>query len=279
MPKTSVVISLISIITVRRETLRKTIFSLFSQLARDAVDQFVPDKVRVSSRKPWEDSDIEGARRALVIAKLRFHQNRTDENRLKSSRGAKILSDLYVLKENEWLTSIIENLMKLSGDHQYKEVWNQINFISGRKARVSATINANSDEERVKLWVEHFRKLLSPTVKITGKRVVHAPVLPDIAKASIRRTLLESQQSAQQPISDLLFWSVPNGVNKRGNYKTYVHILLQDYTGEQKKVVKKEYAGAVQQVKSAMEDRGQWRRETQKSTEELKRARTRKDRK
>ena len=29
-----------------------------------------------------------------------------------------------------------------------------------------------------------------------------------------------STQSARQPVSDLLFWSVPNGVNKKGNFTT-----------------------------------------------------------
>ena len=155
-------------------------YTLFSQLAREAVDKYVPDKVRVSGRKPWEDEDIVGARRELVKAKLNFHQSRTDENRQRSAQCAKILSDLYVRKENEWYSNLSEQLMQLSGDHQYKEVWNQINYISGRKARVSATINADSEEQRVRLWVEHFQKLLSPAVKSSGKKVVHAPALPGV---------------------------------------------------------------------------------------------------
>ena len=32
----------------------------------------------------------------------------------------------------------------------------------------------------MRLWVKHFCKLLSPTVKTSGKKVVHAPVLPGV---------------------------------------------------------------------------------------------------
>ena len=81
---------------------------------------------------------------------------------------------------DESSSSSSSSSMKLSGDHQYKEVWNQINFISGRKARVATNINADSEEERVRIWVEHFRKLLSPTVPTSSKRVVHAPILPNV---------------------------------------------------------------------------------------------------
>ena len=120
------------------------------------------------------------ARKNLVIAKLSFHQCRSDDNRLGVANHAKALSELYVQKENCWYASMGDELQKLVGDHQYKAVWSQIDNISGRKARVRVNINADNEEERVLLWVEHFRKLLSPTVQSTNRRVVHPPVLPSI---------------------------------------------------------------------------------------------------
>ena len=124
---------------------------------------------------------MECARRNLVVAKLSFHQCRSDDNKLGVANRAKALSDLYVQKENSYYAARSDELLKLTGDHQYKAVWAEIDNVSGRKARVRASIYADSEEERVKLWVEHFRKLLSPVVQISSRRVVHPPVLPNIA--------------------------------------------------------------------------------------------------
>ena len=65
-------------------------------------------------------------------------------------------------------------------------------------------------------------------------------------------------QSAYQPIHDLLFWTIPDGIQKPGNYKTYIKVLLEDYGGD--KIKKKELAEAVLQIKSAMENRVEWKK-------------------
>ena len=65
-------------------------------------------------------------------------------------------------------------------------------------------------------------------------------------------------QSANQPIHELLFWSVPDGVQKPGNWTTYVKVLLEDFGGE--KVVKKNQAGAVLQIQKALENRLEWKK-------------------
>ena len=68
-------------------------YSLFSWLARDSVGKDVPDKVRVSSRKPLEDSNIVEARRALMQAKLisiRTELTRIDLNRRNVQRSCQI---------------------------------------------------------------------------------------------------------------------------------------------------------------------------------------------
>ena len=154
-----------------------TDYSLFSRVESEALEQFVPEKVRVNRRKPWEDVDIEKARRDLVIAKLSFHQCRSNDNKIGVASRAKALSDLYVQKENSWYAAQSDELLKLVGDHQYKAVWSKIDSISGRKARVRVSINAESEEERVLLWVEHFKKLLSPAVQTNTRKVVHPPAL------------------------------------------------------------------------------------------------------
>jgi hypothetical protein len=140
----------------------------------------VPVKDKVIKRKPWEDEEIIIARKALEQAKLKYQFCRTPDNKVAAAEAAKHLSELYVSKENLYYYNLSLELMVISGDHQYSEIWRQIDKISGRKARKQHVINADSDEERVQLWVSHFTKLLSPTVAPEKKKVVHNPVFPGI---------------------------------------------------------------------------------------------------
>ena len=66
-----------------------------------------------------------------------------------------------------------------------------------------------------------------------------------------------SNQSAKQPVHDLLFWTVPDGVQRQGNYTTYVKVLLKDFGGD--KITKKDLPAAIAQVQDAMKDRQEWR--------------------
>ena len=67
-----------------------------------------------------------------------------------------------------------------------------------------------------------------------------------------------SAQSAYQPIHDLLFWSVPDGVARSGAYFTNIKLLIEDFAGE--RIKKKDQAAAVLQIKSAMENRMEWKK-------------------
>jgi hypothetical protein len=126
----------------------------------------------------WETCLI-NARKALEQDKLKYQFCRTPDKKV-AAAAAKHLYELYVSKENLYYNNLSLELMSISGDHQYSEVWRQIDKISGRKTRKQYVINADSDEERVQLWVSHFTKLLSPTVAPEKKKVVHNPVFPGI---------------------------------------------------------------------------------------------------
>ena len=69
-----------------------------------------------------------------------------------------------------------------------------------------------------------------------------------------------SQESAIQPVSDLLFWTVPAGgeyKRGKGNCTTYIDTLLKDHAGE--KIRKKDHIVAVSNLTTAMEDRDTWK--------------------
>jgi hypothetical protein len=155
-------------------------YTLFSELTREAIEKFVPKQDKIIKRKPWEDVEITQARKVLEVAKIKFQNCRTPENKKVAASAAKTLSDLYISKENLYYIKLSNELMAMSGDNQHAEAWRQVNKISGRKARTQHVINADSEEERTKIWVSHFKNLLSPSVTPSLKKVVHAPVLPHL---------------------------------------------------------------------------------------------------
>ena len=112
-----------------------------------------------------------------------------------------------------------------------------------------------------------YTKLLRYALNIKwSDKITNKELYGDLSPVSVRlreRRLIfaghcwRSRESAKQPVSELIFWSVPGGVNRPGPKKTYVKVLLEDLgdTG----VRKKELADAVEPIKAAMEDRVAWR--------------------
>ena len=113
-----------------------------------------------------------------------------------------------------------------------------------------------------------YTKLLRYALNVSWKdHITNVELFGKLPKVSVRlreRRLTfaghcwRCHESAPQPIHDLLFWSVPDGVQKKGNWTTYVKVLLEDYGGE--KVKKGDLNGAILQIKEAMGNRITWKK-------------------
>jgi hypothetical protein len=83
-----------------------------------------------------------------------------------------------------------------------------------------------------------YTKLLRYALNISWKdKITNEVLYGDLEPVSVRlreRRLIfaghcwRSCQTAIQPVSDLLFWKVPRGTNKQGNWKPYTKILEKD---------------------------------------------------
>jgi hypothetical protein len=146
-------------------------YSTLASSIREAVKRNVPNIVRVKKSEPWMDSDVCEVRERYHSARLVFKSRRTNENRQVMANLAKELSDLYVLKQQRYLNNIASDIMNLTGDHRSKAAWRQINFLSGRKCRMSGLIAAEDANERLKLWFNHFSNLLSPSSETTRQHL------------------------------------------------------------------------------------------------------------
>ena len=70
-----------------------------------------------------------------------------------------------------FLKQLSDTLLKLTGNHLNKEAWQHIDVTTDRNARSINIDDADSNEERRRKWISHFRKLLCPELVSSGKTV------------------------------------------------------------------------------------------------------------
>ena len=76
---------------------------------------------------------------------------------------AKQLSDMYIQKKNEYYLDLANDLMKLTADNQSSKVWQTINKITNRNT-VKTGLIPEDNNERLRLWHDYLKTLLSPEV-------------------------------------------------------------------------------------------------------------------
>jgi hypothetical protein len=91
----------------------------------------------------------------------------------------KELSELYMVKQENYLNEMAEEIEQSIADGRNAQVWKVINQLSGRKTRTSGLIAAEDSDARVKLWFKYFKGLLSPVVKPVKENLFLSKVVPD----------------------------------------------------------------------------------------------------
>ena len=93
--------------------------------------------------------------RNVLICTDRFLANRRNR-----SQYAPDLQMVYEELEEKELTGRINDIKQAHANQQHAEAWKLINDITGRKKSPAGKLNAKNQEERKKLWFNHFSKLL-----------------------------------------------------------------------------------------------------------------------
>ena len=75
--------------------------------------------------------------------------------------AAKSLAQLYVDKEEVFYASMASEVEQASKDGKHSAAWKAIDQMTGRKCRQVCSIAADSQEERITLWRDHFKRLLA----------------------------------------------------------------------------------------------------------------------
>ena len=92
-------------------------------------------------------------------------RTRSNTSKLKDARNK--LKETYLSEQKKYIESKIQEIKDAADNKQSATAWQIVNEISGRKASNKAKLKANSDEERIQLWHNHFKELYGKPPNIT----------------------------------------------------------------------------------------------------------------
>ena len=117
-------------------------------------------------------------KRALVkTASKNYRKNPTNTNALKLKTAQYQLAGIYIKEQTEYIQIQIDKIRDSVEDRQSRIAWQTINEVSRRKNTAEAKLKAANQQERIKLWKQHFENLLGNPPKIT-----HEPITRIISK-------------------------------------------------------------------------------------------------
>ena len=117
-------------------------------------------------------------KRALVKTAIKnYRKNPTNTNALKLKTAQYQLSGVYIKEQTEYIQNQIDKIRDSMEDRQSRIAWQTINEVSRRKNTAKAKLKAANQQERIKLWKQHFENLLGNPPKIT-----HEPITRIISK-------------------------------------------------------------------------------------------------
>ena len=115
-------------------------------------------------------------KRALVkTASKNYRKNTTNTNARKLKTAQYQLS--YIKEQTEYIQNRIDKIRDTVEDRQSRIAWQTINEVSSRKSTAKAKLKAANQQERIKLWKQHFENLLGNPPKVT-----HEPITRIISK-------------------------------------------------------------------------------------------------
>ena len=131
------------------------------QAHNESAKQHIPIRKRQIKGNAWETIEVCDKRRSLHEAYEVNRKNPNSTNRLRLENEKIELDDAY---QSEQAKFVQEKVAVIEGTHTNNKArlaWNTVNEVSKK-----GQLRADSPEERVKLWKDHFEKLLgqSPVV-------------------------------------------------------------------------------------------------------------------
>ena len=143
----------------------------------EAAAKYIPTKIKTKYRVPWETLAVREKRALVKTASKNNRKNPTNTNALKLKTAQYQLAGIYIKEQTEYIQNQIDKIRDSVEDRQSRIAWQTINEVSRRKNTAKAKLKAANQQERIKLWKQHFENLLGNPPKIT-----HEPITRIISK-------------------------------------------------------------------------------------------------
>ena len=81
------------------------------------------------------------------------------------------LAGIYLKEQTEFIQNKINKIRDSVEDRQSRIAWQAINEVSRRKRTAKAKLKAANQQERIKLWKQHFENLLTNPPNVTQEPI------------------------------------------------------------------------------------------------------------
>ena len=102
----------------------------------------------------------------MKTASKSFRKNPTNTNAIKLKKALDQLTGIYLKEQTEYVQNQIDKIRDSVEDRQSVIAWQTINEVSRRKSTAKVKLKAANQQERIKLWKQHFENLQGNTPKI-----------------------------------------------------------------------------------------------------------------
>ena len=133
----------------------------------EAAANCIPTKPRTKYRVPWETLAVREKCADVKTASKCNRKNQMDTNALKLKKAQNELASIYLKEQTEYIQNQIDKIRDSVEDRQSRIAWQTINEVSTRKNTAKAKLKATNQQERIKLWKQHFENLLGNPTKVT----------------------------------------------------------------------------------------------------------------
>ena len=143
----------------------------FVEAHLEAAAKCIPTKPKTKYRAPWETPAVREKRALVKTASKSYQKNPTNTNARKLEKAQHQLTGIYLKEQAEYIQNQIDKIRDSVEDRQSRIAWQTINEVSRRKSTAKAKLKAASQQERVKLWEQHFKNLLGNPPEITDEPI------------------------------------------------------------------------------------------------------------
>ena len=120
---------------------------------------------------PWETLAVREKRAHVQTASKSYRKNPTNTNARKLKTAQYQLAGIYIKEQTEFIQNQIDKIRDSVEERQSSIAWQTVNEASRRKSTAKAELKAANQQERRKLWKQHFENLLGNPPKVTHKPI------------------------------------------------------------------------------------------------------------